>query len=256
MRNPPFDGFTFGNPTWRDYMWFKAGLMRVVDAGKSRFLDWYAQRIRESLDEFIYSSEAGAEQDLMEAAKSGMQSHQAYTRAKQVYVNIIEDILPLMEDSAAYASSVPKVPPMMIVGAKVRKFFSVDEEAFILAVIQTHLQDKQKSKAGSSAQDALPPRASPVPVALSKVMSVTVELIPRLEAQESSHGTEDPLLNFQSTITGGNTTEDDAMMETSLHDRSTEMGDSSRDDQPSASQQDDADDVAMKTSQRRGDGSA
>jgi hypothetical protein len=51
MRNPPFDGFAFGNPTWRDYMWFRAGLMKVVEEGRNEFLEWYTKKIWETLGE-------------------------------------------------------------------------------------------------------------------------------------------------------------------------------------------------------------
>ena len=51
MRNPPFDGFAFGNPTWRDYMWFRAGLMKVVEEGRNEFLEWYTRKIWETLGE-------------------------------------------------------------------------------------------------------------------------------------------------------------------------------------------------------------
>jgi hypothetical protein len=188
MRNPPFDGFTFGNPTWRDYMWFKAGLMRVVDEGRTRFLDWFSRQIRKSLGLFVDSSPspALAEEQLLEASWSGMQSIFAYARAKQFYVKLMEEILPAMEESGA--------APPVVVGAKVRRFFSFEEEAFILAVVRTHLQSKQDEAKGSLPQDIQ--RSSPA--VLPKVLSAAVELVPHLEAQESSCGSADPRLTFQS----------------------------------------------------------
>jgi hypothetical protein len=181
MRNPPFDGFTFGNPTWRDYMWFKAGLMRVVDEGRNRFLDGYSQQIRDSLDLFIQSSSSGAAEELLEASSSGMQSKAAYARIKQVYVNLIEDVLPTMEESGTAHP--------IVIGNKVRGFFSLEEEAFILAVIRTHLQSKHDQKKASLPDGSLS--------ALSKVISTTMELCQQLAAQESKLGPDDPIFVFQ-----------------------------------------------------------
>lgn len=46
-RHPPFDGFTFGSPTWRDYMWFKAGLCKKLDLARKEFLGYYQTQIIE-----------------------------------------------------------------------------------------------------------------------------------------------------------------------------------------------------------------
>jgi len=167
-------------------MWFKAGLMKVVDDGRYRFLDWYSQQIRDSLVNFIESSSSGAEDDLREASISGMQHKDKYARVKQFYVNLIEDVLPTIDEAAASG------PPTTI-GVKVRRFFSVGEEAFILAVIRTHLEKKQDEPKATISQDG----GSSL---YSKIIRATTELLYHLEAQESSHSSEDPILALMAAV--------------------------------------------------------
>lgn len=163
-------------------MWFKAGLMRVVDEGRNRFLDWYAQQIRDSLELFIQSSSPGVEAALLEASTFGMQAQAAYARIKQVFVNLIEDVLPTFEESGT--------PHPVVIGTKVRSFFSLEEEAFILAVIRTHLQSKHDQQKASSPQDG-PLSTQP------KVVNTTMKLLQQLTAQEANYGPDDPILVFQ-----------------------------------------------------------
>jgi hypothetical protein len=164
-------------------MWFKAGLLRVVDEGRNRFLDWYSQQIRNVLDVFIQSSSSGVEEELLKASTSGMQSKAAYARVKQVYIKVIGDVLPAMEDSGT-------ATPLSIIGTKIRGVFSLDEEAFILAVIQTDLQGKQEQQSVSLPQDG--PTSS-----LSKVIRTAMDLRQQLQALESSHGPDDPIWLFK-----------------------------------------------------------
>jgi len=163
-------------------MWFKAGLLRVVDEGRNRFLDWYSRQIRDSLDLFIQSSSSGVEEELLEASTFGMQSQAAYSRIKQVYVNLIEDVLPTFEEFGT--------PHPVVIGTRVRSFFSLEEEAFILAVFRTHLQRKHDPQKASSPQDG------PLS-AQSQVVNTTMELCHLLTAQESNHGPDDPIFVFQ-----------------------------------------------------------
>ena len=57
-RHPPFDGFTFGSPTWRDYMWFKAGLLKVAEDARASFLASYAEQVLQSIGMWLVEQDS------------------------------------------------------------------------------------------------------------------------------------------------------------------------------------------------------
>jgi hypothetical protein len=56
MRYPPFDGSTFGNPQWRDYMWYQAGLKGIIEHGRADYLQSYANQIQQLIGTYRIDS--------------------------------------------------------------------------------------------------------------------------------------------------------------------------------------------------------
>lgn len=147
MRNPPFDGFAFGNPTWRDYMWFRAGLVKVVEEGRNEFLEWYTKKIWETLESYMPVQKTDTKWGkIIEASQLGMKSEASYNEAKRFYVRFFDDVLSKIEQPQPHEGgggvlTVSGVlpggsPSSIILGKRVREVFHLDDEAFILSAIR------------------------------------------------------------------------------------------------------------------------
>jgi len=152
MRNPPFEGFTFGNPMWRDYMWFKAGLMGVVDKGRSKFLLWYYQQITEAWKLFIQTKHnvaPNAGQDAInKVCSAAMEDETSYGEAKRFYAFLFTQVISKsVEEDTSSPTSLP-------VGSRVRSLFSFDEEAFVLVAVRANISEQGSSETSQILSEA------------------------------------------------------------------------------------------------------
>lgn len=94
-------------------------------------------------------------QELMNATTAGMKNKASYKRAKQFYALLSRRVIDKMGDAPAKTSSTisgvdktgekSTAPPTELVGKRVRDIYSLEEESFILSVLQTHLRDSKDS---------------------------------------------------------------------------------------------------------------
>eukprot|EP00934_Nitzschia_sp_Nitz4_P007745 Nitzschia sp. Nitz4//scaffold232_size35869//33896//35704//NITZ4_007816-RA/size35869-snap-gene-0.49-mRNA-1//1//CDS//3329543357//7735//frame0 len=196
-RNPPFDGGAFGSPTWRDYMWFKAGLRKRFLDARETFLVWHQTQILQQFEHFSHQEQikqtttASGEQGhgstsddaskqstnetkpsaaelLLEASTTGMKKKRSYICAKRFYAHLFHRVISPMDHTtsanvtattggASSAAAATKGPSgeggtshhAALVGKKVREIYSLEEEAFILAVLQKHLQQQERDETQS-----------------------------------------------------------------------------------------------------------
>lgn len=240
-------------------MWFKAGLMKLVEDSRNKFLEWYANKIRDTigtsqlelllsnenialgeytertvvwcahyvhqvswpmpastqlsvssfvlwitLDTFIQtqvSSKSGdveketskklIEEALLHVSNSGMVNEASYTYAKRFYAFLLKEVLSELDPPSETNASAPPD----FTGKRVREFFGVEEEAFVLSALRSSLENMAKQHEGETRG----PPPQDVASSLSstdKILSTAVEISQMLANQEAQLGFESPVIHF------------------------------------------------------------
>jgi hypothetical protein len=160
----------------------------------------------------------------LEASKSGMLNEAAYTHAKRFYVFLFEEqALSELEQPQETTTGAANRPPAdapsppELAGKRVREFFGVAEEAFVLSVLRSHLdhrmlQQQQQQQQQQQKEDKMAPSHQDDPSSLggaenasrpsvgallfSSILTTAVEVSQMLATQEATFGFDSPFIHF------------------------------------------------------------
>ena len=137
--------------------------------------------------------------EILEAASSGMQRENSYTRVKQFYMSVYNNVLSTMGQQQQTEGGTPAQPSEHIEGKRVREVLYLDEEALLLSVLRSHLSARGDQGAKAPGEGAAPQDATSAVAYskdLSRILPTAMQISQLLASQEANVSIDAPLITF------------------------------------------------------------